>query len=238
MKRFAILSIALAAASMSQAAEIYNNGPVVGDNGRSLIGPGQTTFGFSMNTASHSAVADDFVIAAGSRWTLSSIDFFGYQTGANGFTLQEATWSIVEASPNSPVVLASGTTALTNGGLAGYRVGSSAQANTTRGIYRAQADVADFSLDAGHYYLRWSLSGSAASGPWQAPVADWRSGNAGQSTGGAEFLKLVDGGSGLTVELPFALHGAISAVPEPATYGMLLGGLALVGFMARRRRQA
>jgi hypothetical protein len=30
----------------------------------------------------------------------------------------------------------------------------------------------------------------------------------------------------------------VTAVPEPATYGMMLGGLALVGFMARRRKQA
>lgn len=30
----------------------------------------------------------------------------------------------------------------------------------------------------------------------------------------------------------------VSAVPEPSTYAMMLGGLGLLGFMARRRRQA
>ncbi|WEF36021.1 FxDxF family PEP-CTERM protein [Pseudoduganella chitinolytica] len=30
---------------------------------------------------------------------------------------------------------------------------------------------------------------------------------------------------------------AVTPVPEPATYGMMLGGLALVGVMARRRKQ-
>jgi len=29
----------------------------------------------------------------------------------------------------------------------------------------------------------------------------------------------------------------LSAVPEPATYGMMLGGLAMLGFMARRRKR-
>ena len=34
------------------------------------------------------------------------------------------------------------------------------------------------------------------------------------------------------------IASAVTAVPEPETYAMLLAGLGLVGFMARRRRQA
>lgn len=33
----------------------------------------------------------------------------------------------------------------------------------------------------------------------------------------------------------FRAYSAISAVPEPSTYGMLLGGIALMGLVARRR---
>lgn len=40
--------------------------------------------------------------------------------------------------------------------------------------------------------------------------------------------------SGLRVEF---LNSNVAAVPEPASYGMLLGGLALMGVLARRRKQ-
>lgn len=43
--------------------------------------------------------------------------------------------------------------------------------------------------------------------------------------------------SGLPHEISnFRAYLTVSAVPEPATYGMLISGLALIGFLARRRK--
>ena len=136
-------------------------------------------------------------------------------------------------------VLASVLTAVTNGGLQGYRVTETTLTNTQRGIYKANADVNDFQLAAGTYWLRWSLAGSLASGPWQPPTSDARTGNAAQALAGASFSTITETGSGLSVELPFGVNGTIAAaVPEPSSYLLMLaGGLAVAG-VARRRRQA
>ncbi len=236
MKRLVLLA-ALAASGLSQAAELYNNGPVVDGNGKSVLTLPSTTLGFGNNSGIGLVVADDFSVAAGVKWNVSSLDFYGYQTGATGFTFQSATWSIVSGDVNNGAVVASGVTAVSNGGRVGYRVTETTLSNKQRGIYDVHADVADFSLGTGNYWLRWSLSGSGVSGPWQPPTSDGREGNAFQASSGKPFTQLVDTGSDQSVELPFALQGTITAVPEADTYAMLLAGLGLMGVLARRRKQ-
>lgn len=236
MKRLAILGLMFASA-LSQAAPLYSNGPVVAGDGLSVMAPGATVYGYGMQTASNQAVADNFSIAFGQSWNVASIDFYGYQTSSTGFTFSSAAWSIISGDVNTGTVAASGVSAVSNGGLLGYRVLPSQPGSTSRSIYDVHADVDDFVLGAGQYWLRWSLTGSLASGPWQAPTSDGVAGNAAQSVGGTPFSTLSSGVQG--VELPFALNGNVvaSAVPEPATYSTMLMGLGIMGALALRRRR-
>lgn len=50
--------------------------------------------------------------------------------------------------------------------------------------------------------------------------------------GADEFVFRIPGG------LRGAIGGSVAAVPEPATWGLMIGGLALVGFSMRRRKVA
>jgi hypothetical protein len=228
----------LLAAHQAGAAELYNNGPVVDANGLSVKAASATTLTFGAQTGSKNALAEDFTVT-GAGWLISSIDFFALQNNATSFTLKDVSWSILAGDANNNgSVIASGITALSNGGLLGYRVTETTLTNKARPIYRASADIADLSLDAGHYWLRWSMTGSASSGPWQPPTADARAGNAMQSINGSSFASILDAGSKLGVELPFTLNGTVlAAVPESSTAALaLLGGLGL--FAAIRRRKA
>lgn len=54
---------------------------------------------------------------------------------------------------------------------------------------------------------------------------------------GSYYLQ-VNGSVLSTVNSSYAGVVALAPVPEPATYGMLLGGLGVLGFLARRRKQS
>lgn len=234
MKQLITLGL-LAALGSAQAAELYSNGPAVqGTPPLSIIRLGGSLLGAGAQSAVPNLVADDFSVA-GPGWNVEGLSFFSYQSfAASVFTFTGVTWSVVADNVDTGAVVASGTTAAVNGGLAGYRVSSTTLTNTDRAIFRIDLDVADFNLAAGNYFMRWGLAGTSASGPWQPPTADGAIGNAAQSLAGAAFAQVLDAGDGQGVEFPFLVHGSV--VPEPGTWALMLaGGLAVAG-LARRRR--
>jgi PEP-CTERM motif len=242
MKRFtfaAAAALSIAVPSLGHAAVLFDNGLVV-SAGLSILATPASTFGFGTQTTSGNAVADNFTVA-GSSWNVESLDFYSYQTGAVGFTFQQATWSIVSGDVNTGTVVASGVTNVTNGGLVGYRVTSTTLTDTQRAIYRLSTDIPDLVLATGNYYLRWSLTGTSASGPWTPPTTGSPSaaGNAYQSITNGAYATLVEAGSGLNTELPFTINGTrvttAPAVPEPASWLMMLAGFGIVGGAMRRR---
>ncbi|MEP7702808.1 PEP-CTERM sorting domain-containing protein [Paraglaciecola sp. 25GB23A] len=237
MKKYVFALILSTSSFLSQAALLYSNGPVVDGSGLSVITSPSTLLGAGAQTTAGNSVAENFTIASGVTWTITDLDFFSYQSFATGFTFVNATWSIVSGDVNSGTIMASNLNALTNGGFQGYRVTSTTLANTDRSIYLANADIDDLVLGAGDYWLRWSLTGSAASGPWIPTMSDARTGNAQQSANSGLFSTLFDAGSQLTVELPFAINGSVltNDVPEPAMLTLL--GLGLLGMAGARRRK-
>ena len=237
-KPFAFALHALLALAGAAQAQLHNNGEVANGAGLSIITLPNTTAGFNADSAKGSAVADNFTVGAGLSWQVTGLDFFVFQNLASVFAFQSVSWSVVAGDVNAGAVVASGTTPVANGGLIGYRVAANNLTDTSRPIYRAKADVADFALGAGAYWLRWSLLGDAALiGPVQAPTSHGAVGNA-QFAFNAPFAQALDAGSGLGMEWPFIIEGTVNAVPEPSTYALLLAGGVLVCAVARRRRGA
>ncbi len=236
MKKLLVLGVIAVAATGSQAVELFNNGAATaGTPPLSVIRLGGSLLGAGAQSSIPNLVADNFSVT-GAGWNVESLNFFSYQSFAGSvFTFNSVTWSVVSGDVTSGTVVASGTTAVTNGGLAGYRVSSTTLTNTDRAIFQLNANVTDFSLPAGNYWLRWGMAGSLASGPWQPPTADGVVGNGVQSLANAAFAQVVDAGDGQGVEFPFIIQGSV--VPEPGSVAlMLVGGLALVAAVRRRRQ--
>jgi len=237
LKILALLAAGLLAGPMAEAAVLFNNGPVVDSNGLSVLRDGGGTFGFGAQSNIPNLVGEDFTVG-GPGWNVDSLSFYAYQADAAGkYTFTGATWSIIVGSVNGGSVVASGTTATTNGGLQGYRVSAATLERTNRAIFKVDVDLPTVTLGPGSYWLTWGLAGTLVSGPLVTPTSDGVTGNAVRSLTGSPFTALVDSRDGLGVALPFSIHGSVVSVsvsvPAPGT--LVLLGLGLVGIGLRRR---
>lgn len=124
------------------------------------------------------------------------------------------------------------------------------------GFLSGYEDIITFgaNLAPGTYSVGITVSGqnlkfNTKVGTPSTPLVSTLNGTAGWafSAGSLQFFGAeLEGASPFVLSLKgTALAGAgysgtytVTAVPEPATYGMLLGGLALVGFAARRKKAA
>lgn len=229
----AALSLALSASV--QAAPIFENGAVVDGAGLSVLTAPATTFGFGAQTTANNRVADDFTVPLGTTWNVQSLSLYAYQTGASAFTFTSVTWQIILGDLNAGTVVASGSVAVSDEGLVGYRVTNTTLANTQRPVYQIGLDIPDLDLGGGSYWLTWSIGGSLASGPFVPPTLASQGGNAAQSIAAGPFTTLVEAGSQQRVELPFALNGSVS-VPEPTSLALVLAAAAAAVGAARCRK--
>lgn len=164
---------------------LYDNGPFVsnpgaGPGGSDLsvlqsVALGMSSYGANISAAGAFRVADDFTISDPAGWTLTSLRFYGYQTGSTAtstFTSANVRiWDGPPGAPGSNIVYGDTTTNRLSGtgNTNAFRVTETTLTNTQRPVMYVDATV-DVTLEAGTYWADWQLGGSLASGPWQPPI--------------------------------------------------------------------
>jgi hypothetical protein len=233
---------------------LYNNGSLVNGVGTGAGGLdesilqttslGMNSLGFGHQLLNANRIADDFTIT-GTDWTIDTITFFAYQTGAVASTITAVNlqiWDGVPGDPGSTVVFGDETTNIMSSSVNSniLRVSETTGGATNRQIAASTVAV-NIVLSAGTYWLDWQSDGSAASGPWAPPITiagQAVTGNGLQSIGGV-WAALVDGGANSDAQgLPFVINGTsgpIVIIPIPVSNWIGLSLLVLLlGFATRR----
>lgn len=187
---------------------------------------GMTSLGAGQQSESGNFVAEDFVVPVGQVWTITDMNFYGYQTGADAkqsSTFTSYVAQIWDGSPDNPAssVIAGDLTTniLSNSVFSNiFRVSETTLGATNRPIFESTATfTAPVELGPGTYWVQWGAAGSLASGPWQPPVTitgETSTGNSLQLTSGG-WNPLTDGGTLTPQGLPFQVLGTTSAATGP-----------------------
>ncbi len=222
---------------------IWDNGPIITDSLAGSSGShysrlqdttlGMETFGFGCQHSAGNSIADDFEVIT--DWEIHKITVYAYQTGSDppstftGVYMQiwdgdpTAGGSVIWGDLNTNVLESTEWTNI-------WRVNESAP-EENRPIMAVVADVTYILLDAGTYWLEYSLDGTGTSGPWNPPVTitgETTTGNAIQNQSG-NWVALTDFGP---QGIPFIIEGspgawaiddvAVFSILEPAS-GINLG---------------
>ncbi len=197
----------------------------------SWIKNGQSTWGPNVNNGGGYMLADQFTLS--SATSISEIEVYGYQTGSSTTSTFTGLYAqIYSGSPMSGGTAVWGSmtdnimtaTAFTNC----YRGSDGETTATTRPIMSITAGNLDIQLEAGTYYLVYSLTGSGSSGPWGAPHCEPGIGNTGNglqytTTG---WQTLVDSGAGTPYGCAMKISGGNSGpTPPPTPAGDVLGAM-------------
>jgi len=170
------------------ASVLFDNGPLVNFPGQgtggadiSSLANGLLSYGYSCSRSGKTRLSDDFTIPAGETWTIDSVAFYNYQTGASSATSTFTIFNMVVRS-SSPLVdptaasVVWGDTAvniLEDSYWSGiYRTSSTTFTVTTRPIMKNIVNTYSslLKLPAGTYWLDWQAAGSLTSGPWNPPI--------------------------------------------------------------------
>ncbi|MFC3194224.1 hypothetical protein ACFODZ_08220 [Marinicella sediminis] len=232
---------------------IFDNGPIINSSGSGVGGAdesilqdislGMSTLGIGHFPGLNLRVSDEFIISENNT-TISTIQFFAYQTNETASTITAINVRIWDGPPGqtgSQVVFGDTST---------NRIISTQYSNINRlveldsGLSNdRQIAVSEVLIDQefniGTYWLDWQSSGSGTSGPWVPPVSIvgvTSTGNALQSADdGMTFQPVLDSGTNTPLGLPFVITGTLPppiVVPTLGVNGWLL--LSLIILLATR----
>jgi len=197
----------------------YTSGPyfsVAGSPDVSLLEDttlGMGTYGAGVQISAGNRIAEDIILA--DDYDVTSMDFFAYQsfTPTAPPTIDAINVQIWDGDPSlgtSSVIYGDDVTnVLTSVVWSGAYRQLESSPNTDRAIHRITVETPGLSLAAGTYWVDWQIGGTAASGPWQPPVAilgQATTGNAMQSIGGV-WAPLEDGGTFTAQGAPIEVNG-------------------------------
>ena len=197
----------------------------------SWIKGSQSTWGPNVNNGGGYMLADQFTLSAAT--TISEIEVYGYQTGSGTTSTFTGLYAqIYNGAPNAGGTAVWGNiadnimtgTSFTNC----YRGSDGETTATTRPIMAVTASGLNIDLEAGTYWLVYSLTGSGSSGPWGAPHCEPGIGNTGN---GMQYTSsgwgnLMDSGSSTPYGCSMKLTGNGGSGPVPPTpSGDVLGAM-------------